>query len=104
MPSSKFNSYLAVFAYAFCTLLSMPLCRAQLASPEAAEAWKAPHFSVDPKAMWQAASAVTAPEGANETILVDDDRYTFDDAGRITHVGHVVYKILTQKGAEGWTA
>ena len=45
---------------------------------------------------------MAAPEGTNVTILVDDDRYTFDQAGRIAHVGHVVYKVLTQKGAEGW--
>ncbi|MGD0831909.1 MAG: DUF3857 domain-containing protein [Terracidiphilus sp.] len=76
----------------------MPHCRAQ-AVPEV---WSAPHFSVDAKTLWQAASAVAAPEGANESILVDDDRYSFDDAGRLTHVGHVVYKVLTQKGAEGW--
>ena len=110
MSSSRLSSHLAVFACAFCALLSMPLCRAQEPAqspapesvPVAVEAWKAAHFSVDPKALYQAASAVTAPEGANEAILVDDDRYIFDDAGRLTHVGHVVYKILTQKGAEGW--
>jgi Flp pilus assembly protein TadD len=76
----------------------MQVCIAQ----QAVEPWKAPHFSVEPKALYEATSAVAAPEGANIAILVHDDSFTFDQAGRLTHVGHVVYKVLTQKGAEGW--
>jgi transglutaminase-like putative cysteine protease/Flp pilus assembly protein TadD len=80
----------------------MQVCLAQ----QTVEPWKAPHFSphfsMDPKALYEAASAVAAPEGTNITILVHDDSFTFDQAGRLTHVGHVVYKVLTQKGAEGW--
>ena len=69
---------------------------------QSVEAWKAPHFSIEPKALYQAASAVPAPEGANIVLLEDDESYTFDEAGRIEHVGYFVYKVLTQKGAEGW--
>ena len=76
----------------------MPVCRAQ----QTVEPWKAPHFSVDPKALYEAASAVAAPEGAVATIYIDDESYTFDEEGRLVHVGHFVYKILNQKGAEGW--
>lgn len=76
----------------------------QSATPAATsnELWTAPHFSVDPKVLYQAASAVAAPDGTNVTELLDDETYTFDDAGRMVHVGHFVYKVLTQKGAEGW--
>ncbi len=66
------------------------------------EAWKAPHFSVAPKALYEAASAVEASDGADVTILCDDQQYTFDEQGRIVHVAHFIYKVLTQKGAEGW--
>ena len=66
------------------------------------EPWNAPHFSVEPKALYQAASAVAAPEGAIATILDDDESYTFDERGRVVHVGYFVYKVLNQKGAEGW--
>lgn len=66
------------------------------------EAWKAPHFSVAPKALYEAASAVEASDGADVTILCDDQHYTFDEQGRIVHVAHFIYKVLTQKGAEGW--
>jgi tetratricopeptide (TPR) repeat protein len=69
---------------------------------QAVETWKAPHFSIDPKALYEAASAVAAPEGANVTLLEDDESYSFDEAGRVVHTGYVVYKVLTQKGAEGW--
>ena len=66
------------------------------------ELWKAPHFSVEPKALYEAASAVHAQDGAIVSILARDDRYTFDDAGREVHVGRFVYKVLNEKGAEAW--
>lgn len=77
------------------------LPNAPYAAP-AAEPWSAPPFSIDPKVLYQAASAVPAPDGANVTELCEDEHFTFDDAGRLAHVGHSVYKVLTQKGAEGW--
>ena len=67
-----------------------------------ANLWTAPHFSVDPQTLYKAASAVPAPEGTNVAEFVDDDSFTFDESGRTVHVGHVIYKVLTQKGAEGW--
>jgi len=79
-------------------VLSAHPCLAQ----QAVEPWKAPHFSVEPKALYEAASAVPAPEGAVAAILDEDESYTFDEDGRIVHVGHFVYKVLTQRGAEGW--
>ena len=68
------------------------------------EPWTAPHFSIDPKVLYQAASGVTAPDDANIAELLDDETYTFDEQGRAVHVGHFVYKVLTQKGAENWDA
>jgi hypothetical protein len=67
-----------------------------------AEPWSAQHFSIDPKTLYQAASAAPAPDGVNVTELCEDEHYTFDEAGRQVHVGHTIYKVLTQKGAEGW--
>jgi transglutaminase-like putative cysteine protease/Flp pilus assembly protein TadD len=81
-----------------CVLYSANLLRAQ----QAVEPWKASHFSVEPKALYEAASEVAAPEGAVAAILDDDESFTFDEDGRVVHVGHYVYKVLTQKGAEGW--
>lgn len=64
--------------------------------------WKSPHFSVDPKALYEAASVVAAPENANAAILEDDEEYSFEETGRSIHTAYVVYKVLNQKGVEGW--
>jgi tetratricopeptide (TPR) repeat protein/transglutaminase-like putative cysteine protease len=64
--------------------------------------WNAAHFSVPAKELYQAASEVTTPDGANVTLFDDDENFSFDEAGRLTHVGHYIYKVLTAKGAEGW--
>jgi transglutaminase-like putative cysteine protease len=68
----------------------------------AADPWQAAHFSVDPKALYEAASAVAAPDGANVAVFADDQSYSFDEAGRMVYTGHYIYKILNEKGAEGW--
>jgi tetratricopeptide (TPR) repeat protein len=85
-----------LLVFSLCLLPALHVCLAQ----QSVEAWNAPHFSLDPKALYEAASAVSAPDDANLTILVDDETYSFDEAGRIDHVSHFVYKILTQRGAE----
>src|SRR5438874_2380994 len=59
------------------------------------EPWKAPHFSLPVRDLYAAASSVSAPEGTNVVLLEDDDIFTFDDAGRLTHTGYFVYKVLT---------
>jgi tetratricopeptide (TPR) repeat protein/transglutaminase-like putative cysteine protease len=107
VPSSFLRSHLhCLLAALLASTLSVALPAQSL--PEApyaapsAEPWSAPHFSIDPKALYQAASAAPAPDGVNVTELCEDERYTFDEAGRQVHVGHTIYKVLTQKGAEGW--
>ena len=66
------------------------------------EPWAMPHFSIDAKTLYQTASIVAQPETANVAILEDDESYSFDADGRSVHTEYVIYKILTQKGAEGW--
>ncbi|MGD0547066.1 MAG: hypothetical protein ABR991_04480, partial [Terracidiphilus sp.] len=98
MSSSAIRFSSALLFCAVCTFSSTPIGFAQ----QPAEPWNAPHFSLDPKALYEAASAVAAPDGANVTIFVSDDSYTFDEAGRVAHTGYFVYKVINQKGAEGW--
>ena len=97
--SSSSRSCLIVLFCAVCALTSAQVCLAQQA---AAEVWTTPHFSLAPQALYEAASAVNAPEGANVVLLEEDHHYSFDESGRMEHVAHFVYKVLTQKGAEGW--
>jgi tetratricopeptide (TPR) repeat protein/transglutaminase-like putative cysteine protease len=98
MSSFSFRPPLALLCGVALTGISAQVGLAQ----QPVEPWKAPHFSIDPKALYEAASAVAAPDGANVTILADEDSYTFDGAGRLAHTGHVIYKVITQKGAEEW--
>ena len=90
--------YFYLSALIFACLSSTTAAPAQ----QGVEAWKTAHFSSPAKDLFDAATAVSAPEGANIAILEDDDTFIFDEAGRLTHTGYVVYKVLTQKGAEGW--
>ena len=83
-------------------LLALVFSAAYAQTPQPVEPWNTPHFSFDAKALYQAASAVSAPDGTNIALLCEDQSYSFDEAGRIRHVAHYVYKVLTQKGAEGW--
>ena len=96
--SSLFRSCVVVLFCSVCSLTSARVCPGQ----QAAEAWIAPHFSFEPQALYEAASAVSAPDGTNVVLLDEDHYYSFDETGRMEHVVHFVYKVLTQKGAEGW--
>ena len=98
LSSILFRSRLALLLCAVFALLSSRIGFAQ----QAVEPWKAPSFSVEPRALYEAASAVAAPEGANVTLLFDNGSYSFDEAGRLIRKWHVVYKVITQKGVEGW--
>jgi transglutaminase-like putative cysteine protease/Flp pilus assembly protein TadD len=64
--------------------------------------WSAAHFSVPAKDLYEAASAGMTGDGANIALFDDDESFNFDEAGRLVHVGHYIYKILTAKGSEGW--
>jgi tetratricopeptide (TPR) repeat protein/transglutaminase-like putative cysteine protease len=109
VPFSYSRPYLPYILSAFLPVAISGVARAQMpeASPpapvqSAAGPWTAPHFSVDPKTLYEAASAVAAPDGANVTEFVDDESFNFDELGRTVHVGHLIFKVLTEKGAEGW--
>jgi tetratricopeptide (TPR) repeat protein len=97
-------SYPALRRFLLCIVSFMlPVTIAEIAQAQQdATPWNSPHFSVSPQALYNAASAVPAPDGTNVTLYQDDERFTFDESGRMIHEGHFVYKILTQKGAEGW--
>jgi tetratricopeptide (TPR) repeat protein/transglutaminase-like putative cysteine protease len=90
-----------IYPFLFCLLFSALVPAGALAQ-EKVEPWKVPHFSIDPKALYGAASAAAPAENANVVVLEDDESYTFDETGRIVHMEYVVYKVLSQKGVEGW--
>ncbi len=92
----SFRHFLPAFALIIVAANSVALQAQQADTPSPAG-----HFTRPAKDLFAAASAVPA-DGANIAILEDDDAYSFDEQGRMTHVGYTVYKVLTEKGAEAW--
>ena len=90
--------------FSLCFVAALILCAQEIPAiaQEQVPIWKAPHFSVPGKDLYQAISEVPVSNGANVVLYDDDESFSFDAAGRLTHVGHFVYKVLTSKGAEAW--
>ncbi|HVE86720.1 MAG TPA: DUF3857 domain-containing protein, partial [Myxococcales bacterium] len=66
--------------------------------------WEGAPFSASGKAMAQAAAALPAPAGrdADVEVLLEDVTLTFDGAGAHDSTTRVVFRTLTQAGAESW--
>ncbi len=60
------------------------------------------HFSPDAAALYQRVSQVPAAAGADVLFLDDEETVVFDTEGRAVCSRYFLYKILTQKGGEGW--
>jgi Tfp pilus assembly protein PilF len=69
---------------------------------QTAEPWAGAHFSGDPKAIYEAASAITTPIGTDALVLDERERYSFDNDGKQVYTHYLIYKIFTSKGAEQW--
>ncbi len=69
---------------------------------QSAGSWSQPHFGSDAKALYDAASAVPVPQGADVLVLTENTSYVFDAEGKATYNRYTVYKILTQKGVSDW--
>lgn len=62
---------------------------------------QAAHFSADASAMYRKASQETPESGVDVIILEDEATYTFDAAGLAHRSSYIVYRIVSQRGAEG---
>jgi transglutaminase-like putative cysteine protease len=60
------------------------------------------HFSPDAAALYQRASQVPSTAGADVLFLEEEATVVFDGQGRTVHSRYFLYKILTQRGTEGW--
>ena len=63
-----------------------------------------PRFSGDAAGLYKAASEVTAKAASDAAILCDEESYVFDTDGKAVRTRYLVYKVLSQRGAEGWDA
>ena len=61
------------------------------------------HFPADASALYQNVSQVTPPADADVLVLEDEDTYVFDADGRALHSQYLLYKVLTQRGADQWS-
>lgn len=68
-----------------------------------AEPWNVAHFSTDAKTLYAEASAAAAPEGTDVMVLDDEKQYVFDAEGNAAFTEYVVYKTMTQGGAQNWS-
>lgn len=74
----------------------------QAATADGSTRWTLPRFSEDAVAVYKAASAVTTLAGTDVVVLDEEESYVFDAEGRAVHTRYLLYKILTQQGAEDW--
>ena len=68
----------------------------------ASEVWDAPAFSASPQALQQAAAVIQAEKEAEATVLLHEERYTYDRDGRLLQIIHTIYRIENEEGVNGW--
>ncbi|HET6935939.1 MAG TPA: DUF3857 domain-containing protein, partial [Candidatus Angelobacter sp.] len=83
-------------------LLSISASATQSASGPALSVWDTPAFSAAPENLRRAAASVQADKDAEVTVLLNDDRYTFDRDGRQVEVFRSIYRIENEEGVKGW--
>jgi transglutaminase-like putative cysteine protease/tetratricopeptide (TPR) repeat protein len=66
--------------------------------------WNVPRFTADGSTLNKAASGVSPKPGTDVIVLDEEESYVFDADGKAVHTHYLVYKVLTQNGAEGWDA
>src|SRR6267378_2873163 len=64
--------------------------------------WDIPRFSAEGRTLYKAASSVTPKAGTDVVVLDEEENYVFDVDGKAIRTHYLVYKVLTQKGSEGW--
>jgi hypothetical protein len=82
-------------------LLALPAAAAATAEPRP---WEGTPFAAEPRAVLAAAERDSAGFKDPVVILLADDHYTFDGAGRTTHTSHLVYRIAGPGAGAGWSA
>lgn len=84
--------------------IGLAILPAGLAAADDAGVWNISRFTADGAILNRAASAVNAKPGTDVVVLEEEDSYVYDANGRVVHTHYLAYKVLTQKGAEGWDA
>jgi tetratricopeptide (TPR) repeat protein len=76
---------------------------AAAAAPAGPEPWDEEPFTADPAAVARAAASFAGREGEPVVVLLSDQRYTLDAAGRETYTQRLVYRIVTAAADTSWS-
>jgi tetratricopeptide (TPR) repeat protein len=69
----------------------------------AQDVWNGPAFSADARALRQAAEQIKPGKDAGVTVLLNEYRISLDSAGKMLKKHHMIYRIESQDGIEGWS-
>jgi len=64
--------------------------------------WNGPAFSASPAVLQQAAASVKPEKDTVATILVHEERFTYDREGKSDETYHTIYRIENEEGVSGW--
>jgi transglutaminase-like putative cysteine protease/tetratricopeptide (TPR) repeat protein len=64
--------------------------------------WEVNRFSASPAVLYKVASDIAPPRGEDVVIIQQEQFYVFEADGSATSTYYVVFKVVTQKGAEEW--
>jgi hypothetical protein len=76
----------------------------EAAGPVTAEVWDAPALSVPAAQLLQSATAIKRERPADIVVLLDERIFVFDDADRLTRTSHMIYRVDSPNGVEGWAS
>jgi hypothetical protein len=74
-----------------------------LASIAAESGPESAHFALTPQALYSAASSPAPANGSDISVLEMQEAYSFAADGSDVYKQHIIYKVLTSAGAEGWS-
>jgi tetratricopeptide (TPR) repeat protein len=82
----------------FCLILSV----SALQHSAHAEVWDQPSFTSSAESLRQAAASVRPKKDASVTILLNEERISFDAEGKAVETYHGIYRIENENGVKGW--
>ncbi len=84
--------------------LCSPLFQAGTAIEDTPKAWNLPRFAAEAAKINETAARASVRPGTDVVVLDEESSYVFDADGKSVRTEYLVYKVLTQNGADGWDA
>lgn len=69
---------------------------------KASDLWNGQAFSADSASLRSSGDAIKAAEHDDVTVLLNDVRFNFDEAGRQVKTRHLIYRIEDEEGVKNW--